>query len=247
VVITGGASGLGLATARLLRERGARVAVIDVSGPGDWDGIFAQADVSDEARLRGAYDAVLTALGEVRGLVNCAGGGGSGLAVGPHATLTGAAVQRSLMVNALGTFLSCQLAATAMSANEPDAHGERGVIVNVSSIVALEGQVGTLGYAAAKGAINSMTLPMAREFAPLGIRVMTIAPGIFDTRMFNQARGPMVEWLRDQVQFPARPGEPSEFAQMVRHIFENRMLNGEVLRLDGAFRVPPGDVAYWQI
>jgi 3-hydroxyacyl-CoA dehydrogenase/3-hydroxy-2-methylbutyryl-CoA dehydrogenase len=245
VVITGGASGLGRATARRLRDEGARVGVIDLKAPCDWNGPSAIADVSDERQLRAAYAALIGELGGLHGVVNCAGGGGSGLAVGPNATLTADRVRGALMVNALGTFMSCQIAATVMAANAPEAEGERGVIVNVSSIVAMEGQLGTLGYAAAKGAINAMTLPMAREFAPLGIRVMTIAPGIFDTAMFNNARGPMVDWLRGQVQFPARPGRPEEFARMVRDIFENRMFNGEILRLDGAYRVPPGDPAFW--
>jgi NAD(P)-dependent dehydrogenase (short-subunit alcohol dehydrogenase family) len=245
VVVTGGASGLGRATARRLRDEGARVGVIDLKAPSDWDGPSAVADVSDEDQLRAAYAGLTAELGGLHGAVNCAGGGGSGLAVGPNATLTADKVRGALMVNALGTFMSCQIAATAMAANAPDAEGERGVIVNVSSIVALEGQLGTLGYAAAKGAINGMTLPMAREFAPLGIRVMAIAPGIFDTPMFSNRPGPMFDWLRGQVQFPARPGKPEEFARMVRDIFQNPMLNGEILRLDGAFRVPPGDLAFW--
>jgi 3-hydroxyacyl-CoA dehydrogenase / 3-hydroxy-2-methylbutyryl-CoA dehydrogenase len=243
VVITGGASGLGRATARRLRDEGARVGVIDLGAPSEWDGPSAIADVGDEGQLRAAYAALTGELGGLHGAVNCAGGGGSGLAVGPNATLTANKVRDALKVNALGTFMSCQIAATAMAANTPNAEGERGVIVNVSSIVALEGQLGTLGYAAAKGAINGMTLPMAREFAPLGIRVMTIAPGIFDTPMFNNARG--AGRLREQAQFPARPGKPEEFARMVRDIFQNPMLNGEILRLDGAYRVPPGDLAFW--
>jgi NAD(P)-dependent dehydrogenase (short-subunit alcohol dehydrogenase family) len=246
VLVTGGASGLGLATAKALRRAGARVGVIDLAGPGGWDGPFAQADVSDEDQVRAAFGVLRPAVGALRGVVNCAGGGGSGLCVGPDATLTSEKFLRALAVNALGSFIVCRLAAEAMIVEPPDADGGRGALINVSSIVALEGQIGTAGYAAAKGAINAMTLPLAREFAGFGIRVMTIAPGVFETPMFTRARGPMVAWLRQQVQFPRRPGDASEFAAMVRHIFENPMLNGEVIRLDGAFRVPAGEAGWWK-
>ncbi|HEY2751903.1 SDR family NAD(P)-dependent oxidoreductase [Phenylobacterium sp.] len=248
VVVTGGASGLGLATAQLLREAGAKVGVIDVAGRGEWDGPFHQADVSDEAGVKAALAALKPDLGELRGLVNPAGVSGSGLCIGPGATLGVEQFRRALEVNTLGSFIMCTKVGEEMLKLAPDADGERGVLINVSSIVSLEGQLGTAGYAAAKGGINGMTLPLAREFAPFGIRVMTIAPGIFETPMFRRggsSRGGMVKWLEDQVQFPARPGHPAEFAAMVRHIFENPMLNGDVLRLDGAFRVPPGTRAMW--
>lgn len=248
VIVTGGASGLGLASAQLLREAGARVGVIDIAGRGGWDGPFQQADVSDEAGVRRALAQLKPELGELKGLVNPAGVSGSGLSVGPGKTLDVARFRRALEVNTLGSFIMCTQIAEEMLALEPGADGERGVLINVSSIVSLEGQLGTAGYAAAKGGINAMTLPLAREFAPFGIRVMTIAPGIFETPMFRAggaARGGMVRWLEEQVQFPARPGDPREFAAMVRHIFENPMLNGFVLRLDGAYRVPPGTRAMW--
>lgn len=247
VVVTGGASGLGLATARLLREAGARVGVIDIQGAGDWDGDFHRADVSDEAQVQAAFDALAPRLGPLRAMVNPAGTGGSGLSAGPGATLEVARFRRSLEVNTLGSFIMCKTAAGLMLGNEPDTNGERGVLINVSSIVAMEGQLGTSAYAAAKGGINAMTLPLAREYAPLGIRVMTIAPGIFETPMFRAggASNGMVPWLEEQVQFPARTGRPEEFAALVRHILENPMLNGEVIRLDGAFRVPPGTRAMW--
>jgi NAD(P)-dependent dehydrogenase (short-subunit alcohol dehydrogenase family) len=248
IIVTGGASGLGLASAQLLREAGARVGVIDIAGCGGWDGPFQQADVSDEAAIRQALSTLRSELGELRGLVNPAGASGSGLCVGPDKTAGVERFRRALEVNTLGSFIMCTQLAEGMLELEPDANGERGVLIMVSSIVSLEGQLGTAGYAAAKGGINGMTLPLAREFAPWGIRVMTIAPGIFETPMFRaggSARGGLVEWLEQQVQFPARPGHPREFAAMVRHIFENPMLNGFVLRLDGAYRVPPGTHAMW--
>jgi 3-hydroxyacyl-CoA dehydrogenase/3-hydroxy-2-methylbutyryl-CoA dehydrogenase len=248
IVVTGGASGLGLASAQLLREAGAHVGVIDVAGRGGWDGAFQQADVSDEAGVRQALAALRAELGELRGLVNPAGASGSGLCIGPDKTAGVERFRRALEVNTLGSFIMCTQMAEAMLEMQPDENGERGVLILVSSIVSLEGQLGTAGYAAAKGGINAMTLPLAREFAPWGIRVMTIAPGIFETPMFRaggSARGGMVEWLEEQVQFPARPGHPREFAAMVRHIFANQMLNGFVLRLDGAYRVPAGSHAMW--
>ena len=248
IVVTGGASGLGLASAQLLREAGARVGVIDIAGRGAWDGAFQQADVSDEAGVERALASLRSEIGGIRGLVNPAGVSGSGLCVGPGRNVGVERFRRALEVNTLGSFIMCSQVAEAMLDLEPDEDGERGVLINVSSIVSLEGQQGTAGYAAAKGGINAMTLPLAREFSPFGIRVMTIAPGIFETPMFRaggSARGEMVQWLEQQVQFPARPGNPSEFAAMVRHIFENRMLNGFVLRLDGAYRVPAGTREMW--
>jgi 3-hydroxyacyl-CoA dehydrogenase / 3-hydroxy-2-methylbutyryl-CoA dehydrogenase len=245
VIVAGGASGLGLATAQTLRQAGARVGVIDMAGPGGWDGAFAQADITDEDQVKAAFAALAGATGQLRGMLNTAGTGHSGLSAGPGASVTAAGFRRVLDVNALGSFIMSRVAAEAMIPSEPDANGERGVLVNTSSIVAMEGQIGTAAYAAAKGAVNAMTLPLAREFARYGIRIMTIAPGIFETPMFTNAKGPMVEWLREQVQFPARPGEASEFAAMVRHIFENPMLNGDTIRLDGAYRVPPGQAGWW--
>ena len=240
-IVTGGASGLGLATARALRTAGAEVGVIDRAGTGAWDGAFAQADVSNEDQVAGALASLRPALGAIRGMANAAGGGGAGLCVGPNATLTVRGFRRALEINTLGSFIMSTLVAGAMLESEPDETGERGVLINVSSIVAIEGQMGTSGYAAAKGGISAMTLPLARELAPHGIRVMAIAPGIFDTPMFNragEAGGAMNQGLRAAVQFPPRPGQPDEFAAMVRHIIENPMLNGSVLRLDGAYRVP---------
>jgi NAD(P)-dependent dehydrogenase (short-subunit alcohol dehydrogenase family) len=245
VIVAGGGSGLGNAAAYSLRGAGAHVGVLDIK-PGSWVGPFAEADVADAAAVAQAVDALAAAVGPVRILLNTTGVGHSGLSVGPHRKVTAAGFRRVLEVNTLGSFILAQAVAERMLAAEPDEQGERGVIINTSSIVAMEGQVGTAAYAAAKGGINAMTLPLAREFAPHGIRVVTIAPGIFETPMFANARGPMVEWLRAQVQFPARPGEASEFADAVRSVIENRMFNGTVIRLDGAYRVPPGRSDWWE-
>lgn len=245
VIVGGGASGLALVTAQALAAAGARVGVIDVAGRGGWTGPFAPADVTDEVQVRAAFEALSTEIGPLRAMVNCAGTGGSGLMAGPGATLSVETFRRVVEVNTVGSFIMCKVAADQMIAQPPAADGERGVLINTSSIVSMEGQIGTTAYAAAKGGINAMTLPMTREFARHGVRVVTIAPGIFETPMFSQAKGPMVEWLRRQVQFPRRPGEASEFAAMVRHVIENPMLNGTTLRLDGAYRVPPGEAEWW--
>ena len=149
------------------------------------------------------------------------------------------------MINTVGTFIVFKIAANRMITQVPDSDGERGVLIGVSSIVATEGQIGTSSYAASKGGVEAMILPLAREFARFGIRVAAIAPGIFETPMFKSGAGPRVDWLRAQVQFPARTGRPSEFAAMARHIIENSMLNGDTYRLDGAFRVPPGSAQMW--
>jgi NAD(P)-dependent dehydrogenase (short-subunit alcohol dehydrogenase family) len=243
-IVAGGGSGLGLVTAKSLRDAGANVGVIDLDR-GGWDGAYASADVSDEQAVAASFEALARHIGTIRLLLNTTGIGHSGLTVGPDRKVTAAGFRRALEVNTLGSFILAQAAAERMIASEPDAQGERGLILNTSSIVAFEGQVGTAAYAAAKGGINSMTLPLAREFAPYGIRVVTIAPGIFETPMFSNAKGPMVSWLRDQVQFPARPGDASEFAAAVLSIALNPMFNGSVIRLDGAYRVPPGRHDWW--
>lgn len=243
-LVAGGGSGLGLATAQLLRAEGARVGVLDLKA-GGWDGAFAQADVADEAQVDTAVEALTQEIGTIRGSLNTTGVGHSGLSAGPGRKVTAAGFRRALDVNTLGSFILAQAVAERLIAADADEHGERGVIINTSSIVASEGQIGTAAYAAAKGGVDAMTLPLAREFARYGIRVMTIAPGIFETPMFSQAKGPMVEWLREQVIFPNRPGDAVEFAEMVAHIGRNRMLNGTVLRLDGAYRVPPGRHDWW--
>ena len=245
VIVAGGGSGLGHVTAMRLRDAGAKVGVLDLKR-GAWDGDFAEADVAAEASVERAFDALAPAIGPLRILLNTTGTGHSGLSAGPHRKVTAAGFRRVLEVNTLGSFILARTAADRMMVADPDDQGERGVVINTSSIVAMEGQIGTAAYAAAKGGINAMTLPLAREFAAHGIRVMTIAPGIFETPMFSNAKGPMVDWLRAQVQFPDRPGEASEFADAVRALVENRMFNGTVIRLDGAYRVPPGRSDWWK-
>lgn len=245
IIVAGGASGLGLATALHLRGLGAKVGVVDLKRSEEWDGPFAEANVADEVAVERAFDRLAPDIGTLRALLNTTGTGGSGLSAGPGRKVTAATFRHVLDVTTLGSFILTQAAADRMIAADPDGKGERGVIINTSSIVAMEGQIGTAAYAAAKGGINAMTLPLAREFAPFGVRVMVIAPGIFETPMFTNARGPMVEWLREQVQFPDRPGDASEYAAMVEHIIQNPMLNGEVIRLDGAYRVPPGRRDWW--
>lgn len=241
VVVTGGASGLGLATAEELERHGAHVAVIDrravVERP---DRLTLQADIRDEASV---CDAVLRAkdhLGHIHVVVNCAGTGFSGLSVGEHATLTSHTFRRILEINTVGTFSVCQAAAEQMLLNEPNGDGERGVLINVASTAALEGQIGTTAYAASKAAIIGFMLPLARELATFGIRLLTIAPGIFETDMLRAATPEIQSWLQDSTPFPSRPGKPDEFASLVRQVIENPMLNGEVIRLDGMLRLGPG-------
>ena len=246
IIVAGGSSGLGLETARHLEQAGAVVAILDMKPNPDWAGPFAAADVSDADQVSAAIDTLVARLPGLHALVNTTGTGHSGLSAGPGKKVTAEGFRRVLDVNTLGSFLLAQAAAERMIDNAPDPDGERGIIVNTSSIVAMEGQIGTAAYAAAKAGIHGMTLPLAREFARHGIRVMAIAPGIFETPMFSNARGPMVDWLREQVQFPARPGDASEFAGFVAHVIENRMLNGTVVRLDGAYRVPPGRHDWWE-
>lgn len=245
VLVAGGGSGLGNTAATMFRDAGAKVGVLDLDR-GLWDGEFAQADVSDDKAVVRALSALEAVTGPIRILLNTTGCGHSGLSVGPHRRLNAADFRRVFEVNTLGSFILAQAAAERMILAEANHLGERGVIINTSSIVAMEGQIGTTAYAAAKGAINAMTLPLAREYARHGIRVMTIAPGIFETPMFSNAKGAMVDWLREQVQFPTRPGEAAEFAQGVRAIVENPMFNGAVIRLDGAYRVPPGRSDWWE-
>lgn len=245
IIVAGGGSGLGNAGAKALRDLGAQVGVLDLKR-GDWDGPFREADVADEDAVEKGVDALLAEVGPLRAVLNTTGAGHSGLSAGPHRKVTAAGFLRVLAVNTLGSFILARVAAERMIQSPGDENGERGVIINTSSIVAMEGQVGTAAYAAAKGGINAMTLPLAREFAHAGVRVVTIAPGIFETPMFSNAQGPMVEWLRDQVQFPKRPGDASEFTHAVRAVIENPMFNGTVIRLDGAFRVPPGRRDWWE-
>jgi len=241
-IITGGASGLGAATARMLAQAGGKVVLADVQQDGgralaaELDGVFVHCDVTSEADGQ-AVVAAATALGPLRGLVNCAGIAPAAKTVGrdgPHALDL---FQRVVAINLVGTFNMARLAAAAMSTSAALDNGERGVIVNTASVAAYDGQMGQAAYASSKAAVAGLTLPMARDLARSGIRVMAIAPGIFETPMMLGMPQEVRDALGAMVPFPPRLGKPDEYAQLVRAILENPMLNGEVIRLDGAIRM----------
>ncbi len=237
-LVAGGGSGLGAATVGMLTASGARVVVADLEGKAPEGGRFVETDVTDEESVRAAVKAAVE-LGALRGAVNCAGIASAEKVLGregPHPLDSFAKV---VQVNLVGTFNVIRLAAEAMSSNEPLESGERGVIVNTASVAAYDGQIGQVAYAASKGGVVSLTLPVARELAKSSIRVMTIAPGIFDTPMMAGLPEDARESLGNQVPFPSRLGKPEEYAALVKHIVENEMLNGEVIRLDGAIRMAP--------
>ena len=240
-LVTGGGSGLGAATARLLEGGKANVVVADLRGEGGGvNSRFVETDVTDEASVRGAVGAALEHFGGLHGAINCAGVASAEKTLGRKGPHSLGSFTQVVQVNLIGTFNVVRLAAEAMAKNEPtDADGERGVIVNTASVAAFDGQVGQVAYAASKGGVVAMTLPVARDLAPLGIRVMAIAPGIFDTPMMAGLPEAARESLGKQVPFPPRLGRPEEYAALVGHIIENRMLNGEVIRLDGAIRMAP--------
>jgi len=246
-LITGAGSGLGEATARLLVEAGGYALLADVdatAGTATADAlgeraVFAHTDVTHADSVQHALDAAHTHFGGLHGVVNCAGialGRKTLGREGPHDLESFA---RVIQVNLVGTFNVIRLAAAAMAGQEPNDEGERGVIVNTASVAAFDGQVGQAAYAASKGGVVGMTLPIARDLARSGIRVMTIAPGIFETPMMAGMPESVRASLAQQVPFPPRLGRPAEYARLVRHILENPMLNGEVIRLDGAIRMAP--------
>ena len=246
-LISGGGSGLGAATARLLTEHGARVVIADVNAEAGnavatdlgERARFVQTDVADEAEVQRAVDTARDVFGGLHGAVCCAGIGPAERVVGRNGPHSLANFTRVIQVNLIGTFNVIRLAGVAMQGNQPGPSGERGVIVDTASVAAFDGQIGQAAYAASKGGIVAMTLPIAREFARFGVRVMTIAPGIFETPLLGNLSKEVQESLGQQVPFPARLGQPSEFAALVKHIVENQMLNGEVIRLDGAIRMAP--------
>ncbi|MEP7067683.1 MAG: SDR family NAD(P)-dependent oxidoreductase [Usitatibacter sp.] len=239
-LVTGGGSGLGAATAAMLAANGGKVVVADLNAPGKELGAtvrFIKTDVTEEASTQAAVDLCVSAFGAIHGLVNCAGVAPGERVVGrngPHAL---AGFERAVRINLVGTFNVIRLAAAKMSVQPAQASGERGVIVNTSSVASMDGQIGQAAYAASKAGVNGMTLPIARELAKFGIRVMTIAPGIFDTPMLQGMSDEIRASLGAQIPFPSRLGKPEEYAALVRHIIENEVLNGEVIRLDGAIRM----------
>jgi NAD(P)-dependent dehydrogenase (short-subunit alcohol dehydrogenase family) len=246
-VVTGGASGLGYAVAKHISAHGGAVAILDVQeGPGRAaaSGLGARAhflrcDVTSEAEVNAAMDAAAAHLGELNLLVNCAGVVGAGRVLGRNGPMAGEFFTKVIHINLIGTFLCDKAAAALMQNNTPGADGERGVLIHTSSIAAFEGQIGQAAYAATKAAVAGMTLPIARELARVGIRCVSIAPGIFHTPMMDGMPQEVQDSLAAQVPFPARLGKPEEFAQLVASVFEIPMLNGATLRLDGAIRMQP--------
>lgn len=244
-LVTGGGSGLGAATAAALAEAGARVAVLDRNAEAAAavaariGGFAATVDVTDAAGAEAALAAAEAALGPPRVLVNCAGIGEAGRILGRDGPLALEAFARVISVNLIGTFNMLRLAAARMSTLDPGPDGERGVVVNTASVAAYEGQVGQAAYAASKAGVVGLTLPAARELARAGIRVMTIAPGLIETPMFNGVPETLRQGLAASVPFPSRLGRPEEYAALVLQICANRYLNGEVIRLDGALRMAP--------
>jgi NAD(P)-dependent dehydrogenase (short-subunit alcohol dehydrogenase family) len=244
-LVVGGASGLGEATARRLHAQGAAVTIADVNAEkgealADELGLpFVACDVREEDQVQAAVDAAAQAEGGLRICVNCAGTGWAQRVAGskgPHPLEPFAVI---VAINLIGTFNVLRLAASAMLGNEPLADGERGVCINTASIAAYEGQIGQVAYSASKGGVVGLTLPAARDLAAVGIRVMTIAPGLFDTPLLAALPPEARESLGTSIPWPPRLGLPAEYAQLAAHIVENRMLNGEVIRLDGALRMAP--------
>ncbi len=247
VVITGGASGLGLATAERIAAGGGTVVVFDLQ-KADWAtvtkklgtrGYIAPCDVTSEEDVNAGLELGVEHFGAIHALVNCAGIGTAEKTFGKRGPADLRTFTRTIQVNLIGTFNCIRLAAARMANNAPNEEGERGVIVNTASVAAFDGQIGQAAYSASKGGIVGMTLPIARDLAELGIRVVTIAPGLFDTPLLAGLPEPARVSLGKQVPFPPRLGRPPEYAALVAHIIENAMLNGETIRLDGAIRMQP--------
>lgn len=245
-LVTGGASGLGAATVRRLARAGGNVAICDLSDAGaklateiGGAAMFSRADVTDEGQLAEAIAAVRSRFGALHGAVSCAGIAPGERVLGKGGPHRLESFRRVLEINLVGTFNVLRLAAQAMAENTPDSEGERGIIVNTASVAAFDGQIGQVAYSASKAGVAGMTLPAARELARVGIRVMTIAPGIFETPMVAGFTPELRRSLAAQIPFPPRLGRPDEFAALVEHIITNTMLNGEVIRLDGAVRMAP--------
>ena len=246
-VVSGGASGLGNAVARRIVAEGGQVAILDVNASQGQEAaatlgeraLFFRTDVSNEAEVNAGVDAAAEAFGGLNLAVSCAGILGAGRVLGRDGPMAGDDFAKVIMVNLVGTFLLAKAAAAKMQANEPNAEGERGVIVNTASVAAFEGQIGQAAYSASKAGVAGMALPLAREFSRLGIRVNTIAPGLFLTPMMEGMPEHIQASLAAQVPFPSRLGRPEEYADLVAYICTNTMLNAETIRLDGAIRMQP--------
>lgn len=244
-LITGGASGLGFATAKMIVENGGNAILLDVN---EQTGVAAQTDlgskakfiktdVTNEEQVQSAVNQSVESYGNIAGIINCAGVGPAKRVVGKDGPHPLDFFQKVININLIGTFNTLRLVADKMQNNEPNTEGERGIVINTASVAAFDGQIGQAAYSASKGGIVAMTLPIAREFARMGIRVMAIAPGIFETPLLASLPQEAQDSLGKQVPFPPRLGRPSEFANLVKQIIENSMLNGEVIRLDGAIRM----------
>ncbi|MDR2299477.1 MAG: 3-hydroxyacyl-CoA dehydrogenase [Comamonas sp.] len=243
-IVTGGASGLGEGTARMLAANGGKVVIADMNAERgeavarEIGGVYLRCDVSSEADGQAVVEKATT-LGKLVGLVNCAGIAPAEKTVGKNGPHNLATYTKTIMVNLVGSFNMIRLASDAMSKNEPEATGERGVLISTASVAAYDGQIGQAAYAASKGGVVGMTLPIARDLARSGIRNMTIAPGIFGTPMLFTMPQEVQDALATSVPFPSRLGKPEDYAKLVKHILDNDMLNGEVIRLDGAIRMAP--------
>ncbi len=247
ILVTGGASGLGAACVRLMVESGARVVIVDLNNEAGTAlaaelgsaATFVKANVVEEEDVQAAVKTAVERFGGLHGVINCAGIGVAEKVLGKQGPTSLASFSKTISVNLIGTYNVIRLAAVAMTENQPEESGERGVIINTASVAAFDGQIGQAAYSASKGGIVGMTLPIAREFARYGIRVMTIAPGIFDTPLMASLPKAAQISLAQQVPFPPRLGRPEEYAALAKHIMENVMLNGEVIRLDGGIRMGP--------
>jgi NAD(P)-dependent dehydrogenase (short-subunit alcohol dehydrogenase family) len=246
-IVTGGASGLGLAVVENVIAAGGRAILLDVNESAGLEAVqrlgersaFQKVDVTSESAVDSAVQSAVTTMGGLNLAVNCAGVGWPKRLVGKEGPMPGDFFRKVMEINLVGTLLVCKAAAAAMQKGTPNAGGERGAIVMTASVAAFDGQIGQVAYAASKGGIVGMTLPMARELAGFGIRVVTIAPGLFLTPMMASLPKEAQESLGKQVPFPPRLGHPSEFASLVRQVVENPMLNGETIRLDGSIRMAP--------
>ena len=246
-VVTGGASGLGAAVASHVVAKGGKVTILDVQeGPGQaaaarlgGNASFARCDVTSEAEVNSTMEAAASRMGGINLLVNCAGVVGAGRVLGKNGPMAGDFFTKVVHINLIGTFLCDKAAAAIMQNNTPNADGERGLLVHTASVAAYEGQIGQAAYSATKAGLAGMVLPIAREFARIGVRCVAIAPGIFHTPMMDSMSPEVQASLASQVPFPSRLGRPEEFAALVSSIFEIAMINGETIRLDGAMRMQP--------